>query len=41
MFTYNLDKITVTAIGKYLAKDELQNEKALDKYIDQMLTVKD
>ena len=40
MTTYKLDKRTITKIEKYLLKDELQNEKALDKYIDQILTEK-
>ena len=40
MTSYTLDKRTITKIEKYLLKDELQNQKALDKYIDQILTEK-
>ena len=40
MSSYKLDKRTITKIEKYLAKAELQNQKALDKYIDQILTEK-
>jgi hypothetical protein len=38
--SYKLDKRTVTKIEKYLLKDELQNQKGLDKYIEQILTEK-
>ena len=40
MTSYKLDKRTITKIEKYMLKDELQNQKALDKYIDQILTEK-
>ena len=37
---YDLDGRKVRKIENYLAKKELQNEKALDKYIDMILTEK-
>ena len=40
MKDYKLDKRTQTKIDNYLAKEGLQNEKGLDKYIDQILTEK-
>ena len=40
MSTNELGKKTITKIEEYLAKDELQNQKALDKYIEQILTAK-
>ena len=36
----DLDKRTLTKIDNYLAKEGLQNQKGLDKYIDQILTEK-
>ena len=40
MSTYKLDKRTITKFEEYLLKDELQNQKALDNYIEQILTTK-
>ena len=40
MSTYKLDKRTITMFEKYLLKDELQNQKALVNYIEQILTAK-
>ena len=37
---YDLDKRTLTKIDNYIAKEGLQNQKGLDKYIDQILTEK-
>lgn len=39
-YSYTLDKRTLNKIDKYMNKDGLQNEKGLDKYIDQILTEK-
>lgn len=40
MKDYDLDKRTLTKIDNYIAKEGLQNQKGLDKYIDQILTEK-
>ncbi|MBC8265508.1 MAG: hypothetical protein H8E84_00920 [Flavobacteriales bacterium] len=40
MKMYKLDARKVKRIEKYLEKDSLQNQKGLDKYIDQILTEK-
>tara|TARA_B110000971_G_scaffold217363_1_gene254083 strand:- start:1109 stop:2683 length:1575 start_codon:yes stop_codon:yes gene_type:complete len=40
MSTYKLDKRTITKFEEYLLKDELQNQKALENYIEQILTTK-
>ena len=40
MKDYKLDKRTLTKIDNYIAQEGLQNEKELDKYIDQILTEK-
>lgn len=40
MKDYPLDKRTLTKIDNYIAKEGLQNQKELDKYIDQILTEK-
>ena len=37
---YDLDSKTTNKIEIYLEKDSLQNEKGLDRYIDQILTEK-
>ena len=37
---YDLDKRTLTKIDNYMSKEGLQNQKGLDKYIDQILTEK-
>ena len=39
-YAYTLDKRTLNKIDKYLSREGLQNEKGLDKYIDQILTEK-
>jgi len=39
-YTYKLNKRTLDKIDKYLKLEGLQNEKGLDKYIDQILTEK-
>ena len=39
-YSCTLDKRTLNKIDKYINKDGLQNEKGLDKYIDQILTEK-
>ena len=39
-YAYTLDKRTLNNIDKYINKEGLQNEKGLDKYIDQILTEK-
>ncbi len=39
-YSYTLDKRTLNKIDKYLKLEGLQNEKGLDKYIDQILTEK-
>ena len=40
MKDYTLDKRTLSKIDNYIAKEGLQNQKGLDKYIDQILTEK-
>ena len=40
MKDYDLDKRILTKIDNYIAKEGLQNQKGLDKYIDQILTEK-
>ena len=37
---YTLEAKKITKIESYIAKNELQNEKGLDKYIDMILTEK-
>ena len=39
-YVYKLDKRTLNKIDKYIYQEGLQNEKGLDKYIDQILTEK-
>ena len=39
-YRYTLDKRTLNKIDNYLSREGLQNEKGLDKYIDQILTEK-
>jgi len=39
-YAYTLDKRTLNKIDKYISREGLQNEKGLDKYIDQILTEK-
>jgi len=39
-YSYTLDKRTLNKIDNYLSREGLQNEKGLDKYIDQILTEK-
>ena len=39
-FAYTLNKRTLTKIDNYMSKEGLQNEKALDKYIDMILEEK-
>ena len=39
-YAYKLNKRTLDKIDKYLKLERLQNEKGLDKYIDQILTEK-
>jgi len=40
MSRYNLDTNKIVKIESYIAKEELQNERGLDKYIDKILTEK-
>jgi hypothetical protein len=40
MEIYDLEDKLVSKIEEYQAKDELQNEKGLDRYIDKILTEK-
>ena len=40
MKMYELDTKKIAKIESYIAKNELQNEKGLDKYIDMILTEK-
>ena len=39
-YAYTLNKRTLTKIDNYMAKEGLQNEKALDKYIEMILEEK-
>ena len=40
MSMYDLDNLVVSKIKEYQAKDDLQNEKGLERYIDKILTEK-